>query len=228
MNSIPINYYELLGVSQDATINEIRTSYAARLANIENDVSGRQQALQLQQALEVLCDSTRRAAFDQTLARESTSAREPLASSATSMGWRCDFCGYAAQSRSVTWADLDCPTCASPLEIPPRDNEAPQRSANERLVTRYARQLPIVIESNWPNIVRASGYLLDLSTHGLRFASTHAFRSQQILRLDCELLTCIGRVAHSRDNASTRHVVGIEFRTLRFKRAQANFLDAKT
>ena len=243
-----VDYYQLLEVEPHASVAAIRQSYQGLLAGLRDNDEGRRQAARLQQAMAILCDPQRRAAFDLELANkpgppaanrrtlaqraqyaaavpapdEALAARSPLA------GWECEFCGHAAQSRSLTWAELDCPVCASPLEIPPRGDEHSQQSANERIVARYVRRAPLIIESDWPRLQQSSGHLLDLSTNGLRFECAQAFQASKVLRLDCALLRCVGRVAHSHASDPSTHVVGVEFRTLRFKRSTANFLDAKT
>jgi DnaJ-class molecular chaperone with C-terminal Zn finger domain len=67
---MPKNYYQILGISADATARQIKAAYRRRARELHPDVSGRESEpfLELQQAYEVLADPQRRRRYDAQLA----------------------------------------------------------------------------------------------------------------------------------------------------------------
>src|SRR4030095_7256547 len=69
------NYYVILGVSSDATLEEIKSAFRQRAMELHPDRSGKESApfLEVQEAYNVLSDATQRRRYDR-LAREHHSA----------------------------------------------------------------------------------------------------------------------------------------------------------
>jgi uncharacterized membrane protein len=84
----PINHYTVLGVARDATLDEIKSAYRARIAEYHPDRNRSPHAhaytALINDAWEVLSDPQRRRAYDDRLGEENFAAPPPPASSSTS------------------------------------------------------------------------------------------------------------------------------------------------
>lgn len=235
------NYYRILHVQSDAPEAIIKASYRALMQKLKlhPDLGGDEwNATVLNEAYAVLSNPERRSAYDKTIARDKTTQRvDPRKTTQTQAskgprhpespcpGPRCPFCSTAIPVYGVKSPAADCPDCASPLQpVAHLRLEA----ASQRAVARMPRSAPLTFFTIENQKKGYAAILQDLSINGLQFLSNCKLLTQQIIRIDSDVLSATARITHSRKHSDRkRYLTGVEFVTLRFHALQGTFVSEK-
>lgn len=128
------NYYEILGVSPDASLQEIKIAYRTLAKKLHPDMGGSvEQVAALNEAADVLTHPAKRAEYDLDRRRQPTSSAgpesAPRASTTASASWaytpapvgprtvECPHCGRKNRIKAeAKLAEAKCGACGKPLE----------------------------------------------------------------------------------------------------------------
>lgn len=232
------NYYRILHVQVDAPEAIIRASYRTLMQKLKvhPDLGGDEwNATLLNEAYAVLSNAERRAAYDKTITRDTKAPRqEPSQTTRARSGnpghspparIRCPFCGTLVPAYSTRSPAGDCPGCTGPLQ---QAAHLHLEAACQRAVARVPRNAPLEFFTVENRRQGCAAILQDLSTNGLQFLSRHQLHKQQIIRIDCDVLSATARVTHSRRHSDRDcYLTGVQFLTLRFHASQGTFVSEK-
>lgn len=230
------DYYRILHVAPQAPAALIEASYRT----LKQRLRGRRGAIAdealLDEAYRVLSDPERRAAFD--LEHDITLSQRQPDFAATAVldpdaeryaAHRCLFCGAAHGLDRALSRDDDCSECGSPLY--PAERQRLEYSG-QRMLRRIPKRREIDLYVTWPQPAPYSAEMRDISLNGMQFATAAPLEANQIVKIDCASCAAVARVAHceherSDSAAPERWLVGVEFLTLRFRRARGTFISAR-
>lgn len=227
------NYYEILLVSRDATVDAIRASYRTLMQRrrMHPDLGGDTAAAALvNKAYAVLSDASRRAEYDAYLdavrlaARGIDFAATGRRARARSPHRECVFCGTPHGFGQAILAEADCVECMSPL--------APIESlrleaAGKRAVARIDKRQAITYFTTWPQQSPHTARTEDISLKGMRIVTEAALIAGQTIKIAGPAVDATALVTHckrARRRGSTVHVSGIAFVTCRFSQAVGRFV----
>lgn len=230
------NYYRILHVQPDAPVEIIRASYRTLMHKLRYhpDLGGDDwNAALLNEALQVLSDDQRRAAYDRECLPPSSACRRDAERSAArgggSFGARassqcapvgsCPFCGSPLSGDP----EPACPRCRAPLSPP---QVAAGTHGDQRRYARLVHAAPLLIHTDWSRPEAIAGQFRDLSPAGVQAAVSAPLAQEQIVLLTSELLDAVGKVANC-SPAGSRHIAGIAFLTLRFHEPRGTFVSAR-
>jgi hypothetical protein len=232
MSAVP-DYYRILHVQRDAPAELIEASYRTLLQNLlGSTAAGGRDAALLEEAYAVLGDPRRRAAYDElgnpAAAQEEsfTGTHAGLDHTDIMASIACLFCGIPHGLRRVIERDDDCGRCESPLY--PAERHRFEYSG-QRMLSRIPKHRGISLYVTWPQPEPFRAQMRDISLNGMQFAAAVRLESNQIVKIDCEELRALARVAHTaRDpNEVDRWHTGVEFLTLRFRKTRGSFVSAR-
>ena len=237
------NYYRILHVQADAPPAIIRTSYRTLMQKLKHhpDLGGDEwNASLLNEAYDVLSNPRKRATYDsqhllgKTASGPHTRKRTTDAPDTHKRQWKqpsprhtrsnstCQFCGTPKPVRFRYGGSPDCTLCSSPLQtvVQLRSTANTQRS-----VQRTAHHAPIVFFTEPNDRTGNPGTISDLSPRGLQFLSATQVTEEHVLKITSDVLSATARVIYCRlKNNGKRHVIGVEFITLRFHRSTGTFI----
>jgi hypothetical protein len=249
------NYYRLLCVQPDAPPAVIRSSYTALMVKLKRhpDLGGdHETATLLNEAYAVLSDPARRAEYDQQLEHRQSRASlgrgafqsgrrgapaTPAAPSdthtpplppqapASASRVRCAFCA-APHPGAVRPGDR-CALCDSPLLSP---MHVASSGRDQRALPRLAHggQVTLVTQRSAKR-VRAT--IQDLSPLGMQVVTGDSLRVDEVVKVDCGLLSAVARVAscrHAPRPGTGSVAIGLEFLTLDLTAPRGAFVSTRT
>ncbi len=232
MNAPP-DYYRILHVQPDAPAAIIHASYRTLLQRLQNVVGfgSDEDGARLAEAYAVLGDEQRRAAYDRQRRVDftATGTYPRPADDSTTQRLRlnvCLFCGTPQEMQRTVERDDDCGHCTSPLF--PAERHRLEYSG-QRMLRRISKQRDVLLYVTWPQPEPFSGETRDLSLNGMQFVCDVRLQVNQIVKIECQELGALGRVAHSRSDHGEpeRWITGIEFLTLRFRNQRGSFFSAR-
>ncbi len=233
------NYYRVLHVQPDAPTEIIRTSYRTLMQRLRMhpDLGGDEwNAALINEAFEALSDPAKRARYDATL-RQATAMRASAAAAAARSDRRplpapasptsaCPFCATLHAAREASLPGSACASCGGPLfpavQLP--------HDASRRALERLPRQMPVTFCLTWPAQHAFTGTTEDISIAGMRLTTDVELHLDDRLRLDCDFCSAIAlvrRVQARTRSAAQPWQVGVEFLTLRIKRARGGLVSKK-
>jgi curved DNA-binding protein CbpA len=219
------NYYRVLQVQPDASIEVIRASYRAIMRELKQhpDLGGEHwNATILNEAYETLCDSKKRAEYDRKLFEQYT--KIPISRKNLKKPLITIFCPFCKRPLARN-ADSDecCPTCRSPLLS---QNEDKLREACRRSVARIKKSGQIRYYSSWPQKGQGAE-MINLSSKGMRFVCTERLSPNAIIKISSPLLKATARVTHCHKilrQQRTFYTVGVYFLTVTFANPKGSFV----
>lgn len=241
------NYYRLLHVHPDAPEPVIKASYRAMMQKmrLHPDLGGDEGlAQQLNEAVAVLCDPERRAAYDRlsvvspstdentdenTDATEpggtpSTRAHEPVRRANLTLPVKphCPFClgTYPPRLRANRLSSSDAYDtslrCSHCHGAATPISQLSQSSDDDlRRIYRHDHKTPVLLWCRWPTDAPAHARMTDLSIVGCALEYTAEIAVNTVVLLDSPLLNGIGIIRYSHLDADKGiYSAGLEFLTL--------------
>ena len=232
------NYYEVLHVSPDAPAEIIRGSYRTLMQQLGHhpDLGGdTATAALINEAYSVLYNAERRAEYDARLNVMDHIARgmpsdepEPQSAPRTErlldLSRECVFCHVPHNYGSVIEVDTCCSSCDSPLYAAERND---MESDGQRAIERIRKHQRAHYFTHWPQPEGHTGYIEDMSLHGLRLVTRQDLVEGQCIKIVSDALEAVAQVTHrlyERHGWTTRCVAGMSFVTLRFARSVGGFV----
>jgi curved DNA-binding protein CbpA len=234
--SAPPDYYRILHVQPDAPASIIHASYRALQQRLQSSATfaGEANAELIDEAYAVLGDTQRRTIYDQqrraapppTAPSRSAPTADDTLSDESLAARICLFCGSPHQLARSLDPDDECGHCASPLY--PAERHRLDYSG-QRMLHRVPKQRRIDVYVTWPQPHPHSAEMRDLSLNGMLFVAGVRFQENQIVKIDCQELRALARVAHTARDAGPVELwsTGVEFLTLRFRQIRGSFVSAE-
>jgi hypothetical protein len=232
MSAIP-DYYRILHVQPDAPTAVIHASFRSLSQRLQaSTLSGGSDAALLEEAYAVLGDTRRRAAYDQLRSSDPTANARPSGSRTAFdqtdvLGTNaCLFCGTPHGLQRVIERGDDCGRCDSPLF--PAERHRFEYSG-QRMLSRMPKQRGIHLYVTWPQPEPFAAQMRDISLNGMQFVAVMQLHPNQIVKIDCQELGALGRVAHTAPDPDNivGWSTGVEFLTLRFRKSRGSFVSAR-
>ena len=240
------NYYRILHVQPDAPTAVIRASHRAIMQRLKvhPDLGGdHEQAVLLNEAVDTLCDPTRRAAYDEVRAPRVEQQRDrgravtprqaaassrpterptagpaaaPRPSASPKSRVACGFCGAICSTVDRSRPESACVSCGSALCLVEKHQLG---GPSQRAIERVPRNVPMTFRLAASRQNVWSGSTEDLSLNGMRFLSHVVIEVGDCLRVECDFCSAVAVV---KSVGSTRSVrgpwhYGVEFLTFRVK-----------
>ena len=227
MNAPP-DYYRILHVQPDAPAAIIHTSYRTLLERARAAGQSDVDIAMLDEAYAVLGNRDSRMAYDVERASATGTFRQRRAEGAESTDTAtrsCLFCGAIYALERKLERDDECGACFSPLF--PAERHRLEYSG-QRMIRRVPKRHAVEVRVTWPQPEPIRGEMRDLSLNGMMFVTAAPLQPNQIVRIDCEELRALGRVAHVEPDIETTSTrIGIEFLTLRFWQVRGSFVSTE-
>lgn len=248
------DYYRLLHVQRDAPTAVIKAIYRTLMQRLRMhpDLGGdHAQAVLLNEALTILGDPNKRAAYDRTLPPERT-APAPQASSnqapaqespeaaptaaaspaevpraaAPRRAPTCFFCEAPVAAASVEWPDNACHVCGSAM-FPAKTHQLGEQS--RRAIARVPRSMPMTFRRSTEQQAVYVGTTEDISLNGARFVTKTDVCSGELLSIECEFCSAVAvikGVRTSAEHGKNHRQVRVEFLTLRIKHVRGGLVSS--
>ena len=231
--SVQGNFYDVLGVNPDASLDDIRETYRRLMQHSRNhpDLGGdATTAALINKAYAVLKNPEQRHEYDlrlDILQRVSMGFGGESQRKALDPSVECLFCERPLDTVVTDTPDVGCDQCGSPLGTV---QDMSIGTTDQRAVLRIDKQLKLAFFTHWQ---QARGYAArteDLSPHGLRMVTRSDVRVGQRIRLVNSVLDAVGDVTHCvprHRRWRTENVAGVAFLTLRFARSVGGFVSRR-
>lgn len=181
------NHYRVLYVQPEAPLEVIQAAYRALTALLRLNPDA-ERAAAMQEAVAVLADPARRAAYDRTLQRPQVGGAVPARG--------CPFCGHPVPS--LVQRDTRCDGCDSPLHpAPDPDRHAGSELQGRRRGERFGHALALQV--HLPGVAGTMpAQLRDLSLGGLSFHFDRTLPDASVLRVQAPGFDALAEVAQCR------------------------------
>jgi curved DNA-binding protein CbpA len=217
------NYYRMLQVQSDASLEVIRASYRALMLELKQhpDLGGSdEQASLLNEAYHVLSNPDLRAAYDEVLCRRTGKHRSGRQTMVTIF---CPACAKLLVRKPAP--DERCPTCASRLVA---ENISAHEKACQRAVSRVPKDAEVTYFSTWPGTPQA-GKMVDLSPEGMRFLCKEKLVPDMVLKIHCHLFAASAWITNVREevvDGERFQAIGVRFFSVYFRDSRGSFISA--
>ena len=245
-------YYDILHVQQNAPLPIIKNAYRALMHNMKShpDLGGdSDRAALINLAYDTLKNATKRAAYDQSLNRETTtqtrkpstdksdrsySTRTKDSARSARSHQRSTQSHYAeyAQDKGVRCAFcykfqatppgalMDCSGCGSPLDPILTGLESENAV---RSIARIEKDTIIRIQESI-DVRPKKAQLQDMSPHGVGFICNANLTTQQVVKITAPDFGGLATIVHRRENGKGNIFYGAQFVSLRFSHQAGNFI----
>lgn len=220
-----LNYYEILNVDRDATIEVIRKSYRRLMQRHGNhpDLGGdTATAAMINKAYSVLSDPERKGEYDARI-----DILRQVARGFVDAARACVFCELPHELGATDDADDRCGNCGSPLNVA---KHVRIELSDQRAIARIRKNLSVIFFTHWPQSRGYAGRTEDISLSGLRLVTKYGLREGQRIKLLSSVVEAVGNITYCiprRDGWRTEYLTGVSFMTLRFTRAAGGFLSQR-
>lgn len=232
------NYYQVLGVAQDASSNVIRIRYRQMMQSEANhpDLGGdTATAALINKAYAVLSNAAQRMEYDARLNVLRQVASGFSISTGNSQAYfstpdplrECVFCATPHGNTTINDAESRCDNCRCPLQ--PVTHRRLERW-DQRAIARIPKSIPVHFYTDWRQTEGRVGQTEDLSLNGVSVLSESPLQPGQAVRLVTSMLDAVGYVVRCRPRRcgwKTEHVVGIHFVTLCMMQSEGGFVSER-
>lgn len=228
------NYYRILQIQPDAPITAIKASYQALKKNFPLNAG------LLDEAYRILSDPEMRQQYDAFLigkilhTADTAAEKKPAASSSAIMPQHtpgqaiqpytavirhyCSFCKTPYVPQISPYQTGHCLECASPLHLLQHEN--PEMARRTMMRINITGMFDFYLY--WPD-KPFKGVFQDLSPTGIRFLSTMALDTKDIIKIDAPNFQAVAEVTH-RQHANGSISVGTRFIAVKFEQLYGNFV----
>ena len=201
------NYYRILQVQPDASIEVIKASYRAIMKKLKQhpDLGGsHSNASTINEAYCILSNPRQRAEYDRTLAR--------------------------AASRAEKVRSQPQDTVPGPYSEAPVSTVTIKHLGNKRRYQRFAERIRqhrhIIYYTSWPG-KGSPAKIVDFSPKGLRFIATHRIHPHKVIKLESPLLRATAKVTNcQKDRSSSEYAIGVVFLSVEFAKERGLIISA--
>ncbi len=251
------NYYRILHVQQDAPVEVIKSSYRTLMQKLRYhpDLGGDEwNAALLNEALDVLCDGKKRAAYDRANgfgaagrpqdSRQSSREKQQGetkqdAQEGASRRNGARASGTANQGGRATPYDApfleSCFFCGAPgrgMSSCTRCNSPllppppiDASSRDKRALERLAIQDSVRVYVRWPQEQGYHGVIRNFTPRGMQIRMQSSLEPNQIIKITSRVVGSISRVANCiEDSQQGGYQIGLEFLSLSFHRPRGGFV----
>jgi hypothetical protein len=217
------NYYRLLQVQPDAPTEIIRAAFRTLMLKLKHhpDLGGStMDAVELNEAYEVLTDPKRRAAYDKELyLRYTKRAEAPNKSPLITV-----FCPVCKRplARKPQPGDR-CASCQSPLQS---EKPTDHKRAYQRALARTKRDDKVFYYTTWPGKPQ-QGRMIDFSPQGMRFICAERISPGTVLKIRSQLCDASGTVTNTSEEEAAGqkgYAIGIAFLAVNFIEPRGSFV----
>jgi hypothetical protein len=217
------NFYRLLQVQPDAPTEIIRAAYRTLMLKLKHhpDLGGSTtDAVELNEAYEVLTDPGRRAAYDKELYLRYTKRAE-VPDKSPLITVFCPVCKRPLARKPQPGAR--CASCQSPLQS---EKPANHRRAYERALARTKRDDMVLYYTTWPGKPQ-QGKMIDFSPQGMRFLCVERLSPGTVLKIRSRFCDASGTVTNTVEEAAggqKGYAIGIVFLAVNFAEPRGSFV----
>jgi len=223
------NYYRILQIQPDASIEVIRASYKALMRDLKAhpDLGGDLWNAQiLNVAYTVLQNSDKRQEYDRALFECYTKQplREPLTGKPPVISLFCPFC-KRPMAREAT-PDEMCPTCRSPLN---NNFDEFTHQACRRALPRMKKSGKFYYYTTWPQKGK-QGDLVDISKEGFRFQGLEKVTIDTFIKISSPMLRGVAKINNVyklHKNGQKYYSMGAKFVSVSFRDPRGGFYNDK-
>ena len=228
------NYYQILHVQPDAPMEVIRSSYRTLMQKLKMhpDLGGcHENAAIVNEAYNVLMNPSKRAEYDLSLNTKTKKAfntknqtkekkKQSKYYTQEDVNQQCLFCNTQHNMGNNIGPDDICPKCESPLFFATKQSV---EICGKRTIQRINKEWHLRFYTSWPHTESFSGKTKNVSLNGMQLITAAQLEEDQVIKITSNELFSVARVVncHQMNNAWR---YGLEFITLRFHRANGNFI----
>lgn len=247
------NYYRILHVQEDAPLEIIRSSFRTLMQKLRYhpDLGGDEwNAALLNEALAVLSDEKRRAAYDavngfgkagrqqgedsdkggqeaagDAFQEHDDNVPEEEPPAARSNPYAADFlerCFFCGMhGRGMP----TCAHCESPLQPPPLMGA---HSRDKRALERQAIEASVRVYVRWPQAQGFPGVIRNFTPRGMQIRLRSSLEPNQVIKITSQVIASVSRVASCiEDRQRGGYHIGLEFLSLCFLKPRGGFVSEK-